>query len=86
MKLHNPNCPECGEPAHGTLERLTGYAQFADVPEPGKAVEYSGSTEIWWDEQKTVHQHDDPTVPEAPDNLPLVVCHNGHTWPTVIDW
>jgi hypothetical protein len=84
MKLHNPNCPECGEPAHGTVERLTGYAQFASQPGPDVAIEYSGWTEIWWDEQRTIHQKDD--APEAPDNLPLVCCPNGHTWPTAIDW
>jgi len=23
VKLHKPHCPDCGEPAHGTVERLT---------------------------------------------------------------
>ena len=61
MKLENPNCPECGEPAHGTLERLCGYAEFVGVPGPDAPVEYSGWTEIWWDEQRTVHQNDGAT-------------------------
>jgi hypothetical protein len=86
MKLHKPLCPDCGEPAHGTVERLAGYAQFVGEPGPETSVEYSGWTEIWWDEQHTVHQKDDRNVPEGPDNLPLVCCPNGHTWPTAIDW
>ena len=83
MKLHKPLCPECGEPAHGTVERLSGYAQFTPLKEDG-STEYSGWTEIWWDEQRTVHQKED--APEGPDNLPLVCCPNGHDWPTAIDW
>ena len=83
MKLHKPLCPECGEPAHGTVERLSGYAQFTPLKEDG-STEYSGWTEIWWDEQRTVHQKEDG--PEGPDNLPLVVCPNGHDWPTAINW
>ena len=84
MKLHTPLCPECSEPAHGTVERLSGYAAFAGVPGTDSQVDYSGWTEIWWDEQRTVHQNDDAA--EGPDNLPLVCCSNGHSWPTAIDW
>ena len=84
MELHTPLCPECGEPAHGTVERLSGYAAFADVPGPDVQVDYSGWTEIWWDEQRTVHQNDDAV--KGSDNLPLVCCSNGHSWPTAIDW
>ena len=84
MKLHTPNCPECNAPAQGTVERLTGYAQFTGEPGPDTAVEYSGWTEIWWDEQRTVRQNED--APAGPDNLPLVCCPSSHTWPTAIDW
>jgi hypothetical protein len=84
MKLHKPTCPECGEPARGTVERLCGCAEFAGEPGPDTPVEYSGWTEIWWDEQRTVHQK--KGAPEGPDNLPLVCCPNGHSWPTAIDW
>ncbi len=83
MRLHQPFCPQCGEPAKGTVERLSGRAEFLPVNEDG-TTEYSGWTEIWWDEQKTIHQHN--TTPESPDNLPLVICENGHDWPTAIDW
>ena len=84
MKLHTPLCPECGEPANGTLERLTGRADFNGEPGLGVDVDYGGWTEIWWDEQRTILERDDE--PEGPDNRPLVCCPNGHTWPTVIDW
>lgn len=84
MKLHTPMCPDCGEPAHGTLERLTGYAQFDGVPTTDNDVNWGGWTEIWWDEQRTGLQDDQQ--PEGPGNLPLVCCPNGHTWPTLIDW
>ena len=84
MKLHTPSCPECGEPANGTLEHLTGRADFNIEPGLGIDVDYGGWTEIWWDEQRTVLEHEDK--PEGPENRPLVCCPNGHTWPTVIDW
>lgn len=81
MKLNIPFCPECGEPARGTVERLSGVATF-DCEPTGRDqhVEYSSSTEIWWDEQKTVHQQ------VGSDNLPLVCCSGGHSWPTAIEW
>ena len=82
MKIHQPTCPECGEAAVGTVERLMGRAEFTTVADDG-TTEYSGWTEIWWDEQRTVHQKD---APKGPDNLPLVCCPNGHSWPTAIDW
>jgi hypothetical protein len=84
MKLHEPFCPECGEPAHGTVERLMGRAEFNGVPGPGVSVEYRGWTEVWWDEQRTAHQKEGE--PEGSDNPPRVCCVNGHSWPTAIDW
>ena len=83
MRLHKPICPQCGELAIGTVERLSGRAEFTPVQEDG-TTEYSGWTEIWWDEQKTVHQ--DNEAPESAENLPLVICCNGHDWPSPIDW
>jgi hypothetical protein len=83
MKIHQPQCPECGELAIGTVERLSGRAEFTPLRSDG-TTEYSGWTEVWWDEQRTAHQDD--TQPESPTNLPLVCCDNGHSWPTAIDW
>ncbi len=83
MKLHTPLCPECGAPAQGTLERISGRADFNIDPGPDVEVEYGGETDIWWDEQRTVLERDD--APESPTNRPVVCCPNGHTWATVID-
>ena len=82
MRLSDPLCPECGEPACGTVERLSGYAEFLGVPGTDDEIEYSGWTEIWWDEQRTVQQNEN--APPGPDNLPLVCCANGHVWATGI--
>jgi len=83
MRLHMPLCPECGKPANGTLERLTGRADFDGVPGPGTDVEHGGWTDIWWDDQRTALERDGE--PEGPDNRPMVCCENGHVWPTAID-
>jgi hypothetical protein len=63
-------CPECGEMARGTLETITGVAEF-DASDNG-SVEYSGYTEINWDGQET--------VTDDGGNARLV-CPNGHDWP-----
>ena len=84
MILHTPHCPACGEPAIGTLERLTGRSDFANDPGPGVDVDYSGWTEVFWDEQRTALERDRDAG--SPTNRPLVCCHNGHTWPTEIDY
>jgi hypothetical protein len=83
MRLHRPVCPECGELAIGTIERLSGRAEFTAVAENG-TTEYSGETEVWWEEQKTALQND--SAPESDENLPLVICPNAHDWATAIDW
>lgn len=83
MKIHLPHCPECGDLAIGTVERLSGRAEVIPLGDDG-TTEYSGWTEVWWDEQRTAHQNEDS--PESPDNLPLVCCEHGHEWPTRIDW
>jgi hypothetical protein len=83
MRLHEPTCPECGEPARGTFERLTGCAEFDVAPGPGADVEYQGTTDIWWDDQRTALERDGE--PSGPSNRPMVCCTNGHNWPTAID-
>ena len=45
MKLEKPLCPECGEPAVGTLERLKGCAQF-EGPIDGARTSLGISTEV----------------------------------------
>lgn len=82
MVLKDPFCPECGEPANGTLERLSGRADFDKVPGHGVDVEFGGWTEVCWDDQRTLLEREGE--PEGPDNRPLACCANGHTWPTEI--
>lgn len=84
MKLSVPLCPECGLPARGTVERLSGVAEFDREPGPDVDVEYSGRTDVWWDGQRTAYQRED--AEESAENLPLVICREGHEWPTAIDW
>lgn len=72
MKLSEPTCPECGEPAIGTVDRIPGIAMFHYVP--GGYVEWTGDTHIDWDGQQT----------EEIDGLSVVKCVNGHEWTTEI--
>jgi hypothetical protein len=37
----------------GTLETITGRASIQDISDTGEP-DYSGGTEVFWDEQKTV--------------------------------
>jgi hypothetical protein len=62
-------CPECGEMARGTIETVTGVAEF-DIADDG-SVTYSGYTDIWWEEQQT--------VTDEGGNVRLV-CPKGHDW------
>ena len=70
MKFAVMNCPECGEPARGSIETLSGVAVFTD-PAPDGSVDCEGTTDIWWDEQKTIR--------DAQGRAQLI-CHNGHDW------
>ena len=62
-------CPECGEMARGTLETVTGVAEFG-VAEDG-SVTYSGYTAIDWDAQQTV---------VVDGGNARLVCQSGHEW------
>lgn len=70
MRLDPNRCPECGDVARGTLETVTGVAEFTLAAD--RSVEYTGYTDIWWDELKTV-------VDEGGGYVRLV-CPNGHDW------
>jgi len=83
MKIHTSLCSKCGEPAYGTLEIIHGCACIGEPDDDG-VTDYTGYTDVWWDDQKTVLQF--PDRDPGPDNLPLVCCRNGHTWPTQIEW
>jgi hypothetical protein len=53
MKLSIPNCPECGQPATGTLETVQGVA-LLQGPDSKGSFEYIGETVIDWDSQPAV--------------------------------
>ncbi len=42
-----------GMPAIGTVERLSGVAKFLTVEARDCEATYEGTTEIWWDDQRT---------------------------------
>lgn len=70
MKFHPMHCPQCGEPARGTLDSIPGVAEFTEPAASGE-VEYCGSTDVWWDEQKTER--------DVQGHFHLI-CHEGHDW------
>ena len=71
MRFKPWKCPECGQPAKGSLETVPGLALLT-FDADGQA-EYDGETEVDWDNQAT--QHD-----EAGNDL--LECPQGHQWPT----
>ena len=70
MRFDPPKCPECGEDPLGTLEDLTGRAEFSRQEDDG-AYEYSGSTEVFWDGQMTRTDEEGKVA---------LLCENGHDW------
>lgn len=63
-------CPTCRKPARGTVERLAGVALLTE-PDADDRVEYTGSTEVWWDEQRSVTDR---------RGRIRVICPTGHEW------
>ena len=45
-----PTCPKCGETTIGQIDIVPGVAEINQVL-PGGAIEWSGNTEIDWNEQ-----------------------------------
>lgn len=79
MRIWIAICPECGEAARGTIDKLKGCAEFGEIsPVAGgpATTEYSGNTEVWWDEQRTIMNKAGKS---------LVICPNGHEWYTTIE-
>lgn len=73
MKLLIPKCPQCGNPAVGTVDTVPGVALFDGNPSTGE-VNYAGTTEVDWDGQETRKQEANP----------LVTCGD-HEWATAIE-
>jgi hypothetical protein len=70
MRFKPWKCPECGQPAKGTVDTIPGLALLAFDGE-GNA-EYDGETKVDWDNQTTRHD-------EAGHDL--LECPAGHQWP-----
>ena len=69
MRFIPDRCPECGEEIEGAVETLVGVAILQAIGSGN--YEYEGTTKLWWDEQKTVHDK---------QGRVLLVCVNSHEW------
>jgi hypothetical protein len=76
MKISVPNCPNCGEPAEGTVDDVPGIALFGEIDENGR-TEWGGETRVCWDGQM-------PRTNDAGEIL--VQCSEAHEWYTTIDY
>ena len=68
IKLKIERCPECGAPVKGTSETLLGRANLFATPD---GWEYTGDTEVFWNEQRTIR--------DECDRIELL-CEDGHSW------
>jgi hypothetical protein len=69
MRFTPWNCPECGEPAAGTVETVPGLALLV-FDDDGQA-EYEGETKIDWNGQQTRRDESGKVTLE---------CRHGHRW------
>lgn len=69
FSIQNPDCPECGQRAIGTVEILAGVAVL-NIEDDGSA-EYAGSTEVCWNGQRTAR---------GEGGGMLLTCADGHEW------
>lgn len=69
-RLLTPNCPQCNQPARGTVEVLSGMATIA-IEEDGEYDHDGNGTEIWWDCAET------KTNERGEISL---ICREGHEW------
>ena len=69
LKIEIRKCPECNSPARGTVETLPACAEFERGAEG--TPEYSGWTEVLWDEQKTNRDREGRVE---------LICDNRHRW------
>lgn len=71
LHLDPPCCPECGEPAQGTLEDLEGLAFLTWKDAQAGVADWNGETKPLWDTQRT--QRDQ-------DHRVTLFCPAGHDW------
>ena len=69
MRFTPWKCPECGEPAQGTVDTIPGLALLAFSGD-GNA-EYAGETKVDWNNQATRHDE---------FGADLLECPAGHQW------
>lgn len=70
MRFTPWKCPECGQPAKGTVETIPGLALLT-FDDDGQ-TEYAGETEIDWNNQASEQDE---------YGRYLLECHAGHKWP-----
>jgi hypothetical protein len=70
MRFTPWKCPECGQPAEGTLESTPGLALL--IFDEGANAEYEGETKMDWDHQATLRDEEGCVTLE---------CKEGHRWP-----
>lgn len=68
IRYTSPNCPECGEQARGTLEKMEGCAELSFNADG--TCEHNGYTEVFYDSMQT----------QTEDGLDMLVCRCGHAW------
>ena len=74
MRFNPWKCPECSQPAAGTVEIIHGLALLL-FDERGDA-DYAGETKVSWDSQTSLL--------DARGRITLK-CRNGHQWQAIAD-
>ena len=74
IRIAQPRCPECEQPAIGTRDQVPCVAVFDGDPTAGP-VEWSGDINVDWAGQQ---------MECGPGKRSLVQCDNGHVWATTI--
>lgn len=73
MKLVTPNCPHCKVPAVKSHETIPGAAGISI--EPDGSFDFTGGTDVWWDDQTT--------NVDAKGRMTLE-CDCGRTWKSAV--
>jgi len=71
MKFSQINCPECGARARGIIEKVMGCALLNSEDNDDGTVDYSGQTDVWWQEQIPIHDEEGRVT---------LICPEAHEW------
>lgn len=63
-------CPKCGAAPEGTIDQLKGLAVL-DEPNEDGSFDYSGTTQVWWNDQCTITDKKGRVA---------LMCENNHEW------